>query len=142
MSQYTPPQQPRDPRGTGVNPLSVGGVYLAVVLLILQGVLTILEAAATLAKDDVYVHFGIYAYKFSLTGWGWVHLALGVLLLASGVALGLRRTWARLAAIVVACLHIVANFLFLPYQPQWSIVLIALSGFILWALFVNPRPAV
>jgi len=142
MSQYAPQQEPpRRPQHTGVNPLSVGGVYLAVVLLILQGVMTILEAAAALARDDVYVHFGVYAYRFSITAWGWIHLVLGVLLLLVGIALALRRPWARVAAIVVAGLHIVANFLFLPYQPQWSIVLIALSAFILWALCANPRSA-
>ena len=58
MSQNAP-QQPRNPQHTGTHPLAAGGVYLAVVLLIIQGVLTILEAAAALAKDDVYVHFGM-----------------------------------------------------------------------------------
>lgn len=142
MSQHPPRQEPpRRPPHTGANPLSVGGVYLAVVLLILQGVMTILESAVALAHDDVYVHFGIYAYRFSITAWGWILLVLGVLLLAAGIALALRRPWARIAAIIIAGLHIVANFLFLPYQPQWAIVLIALSGFILWALCVNPRSA-
>ena len=142
MSQSAPQQQPpRNPHHTAANPLSLGGVYLAVVLLILQGVLTILESVAAIARDGVYVHFGVYAYRFSITAWGWIHLVLGVLLLASGIALALRRPWARIAAIVIACLHIVANVLFLPYQPQWSIVLIALTAFILWALFLNPRPA-
>ena len=141
MSQYAPPQQPRNPQHTGSNPVWVGGIYLAVVLLLLQGVMTVLEAVAALAKDDVYVHFGLYAYRFSLTSWGWIHLVLGVLLIIAGIALALRQTWARVAAIVIACLHIIANFMFLPYQPQWSIVLIALSGFVLWALCVNPRRA-
>lgn len=35
---------------------------------------------------------------------------------------------------MLACLLLIANFLFLPYQPQWSLTLIALSFFILWAL--------
>jgi hypothetical protein len=141
MSQSAPREQPRNPQHTGANPLSAGGLYLAVVLLVLQGVMTVLEAVAALAKDDVYVHFGIYAYKFSLTGWGWIHLVLGILLLASGCALALGRSWARIVAIIVACLHIIANFMFLPYQPQWSITLIALSAFVLWALCMNPRQA-
>lgn len=141
MSQYAPPEQPRHPEHTGANPLSVGGTYLAVVLLILQGVMTVLEAVAALAKDDVYVHFGIYAFKFTLTSWGWIHLVLGVLLIAAGIALAMRATWARVVAIIIACLHIVANFMFLPYEPQWSITLIALSVFVLWALCMNPRQA-
>lgn len=141
MSQSAPPSESRSPRPAGPNPLSVGGLYLAVVLLLLQGVMSVLESAVALAHDGVYVHFGIYAYRFDLDVWGWIHLGLGVLLIVSGFALALRQGWARVVAIIVACLHIVANFLFLPYQPQWSIVLIALSAFLLWALCANPRPA-
>jgi hypothetical protein len=29
---------------------------------------------------------------------------------------------------------VVANFLFLPYSPVWSVVLIAMGVFIIWSL--------
>lgn len=117
------------------NPVSTAGVYLAGVLMLLQGVLTVFESVATLRKDAVYSHFGLYAYRFSLPAWGWIQLVLGVLLIVAAVALFGGAVWARVAAIVLAALHLVANFLFLPYQPQWSITLIALSAFVLWALY-------
>jgi hypothetical protein len=124
------PAQPR----RGPNPLGTGGVYLAGVLMLLQGVLTVLESVATLRKDGVYGHFGIYAYRFNLPVWGWIQLVLGVFLILAAVALFGGAAWARVAGIILAGLHLIANFLFLPYQPQWSVTLIALSAFVLWAL--------
>ena len=44
--------------------------------------------------------------------------------------------WARFACVAIAGLVIIANFLSLPYYPVWSVVMIALSGFIIWALCV------
>jgi hypothetical protein len=37
-------------------------------------------------------------------------------------------------AIVLASLSAVANFFFIPYYPLWSIVIIALDVWVIWAL--------
>lgn len=36
----------------------------------------------------------------------------------------------------------VANFLFIPYYPFWSIVVIALDVVVIWALLARPRESV
>jgi hypothetical protein len=41
--------------------------------------------------------------------------------------------------IVLAALSAVANFLFLPYCPVWSVLIIALNVFVIWALIVHGR---
>jgi hypothetical protein len=41
--------------------------------------------------------------------------------------------------VAIAGLVIIANFLSLPYYPVWSVVMIAISGFIIWALCVVQR---
>jgi uncharacterized protein (DUF983 family) len=43
-------------------------------------------------------------------------------------------TWARVAGVAIAGLVIIANFLSLPYYPVWSVVMITISGFVIWAL--------
>jgi hypothetical protein len=48
-------------------------------------------------------------------------------------------TWARVVGIVLAVISGIANFLFLPYYPFWSIVVIALDVFIIWALVSGAR---
>jgi len=42
--------------------------------------------------------------------------------------------WARAVGIVLAVLSAISNFFFLPYYPVWSIVVIALDIFVIWAL--------
>lgn len=41
---------------------------------------------------------------------------------------------ARGAGIALASLSVIVNFLWLPYQPWWSIIIIAIDVFIIWAL--------
>lgn len=117
-----------------VNPLAVTGVYVAVALLLVQGVLSVLEGIAAIAKDQVYVAIGDYAYKFDLTAWGWIKLVLGVAMFLTGLGLLSRALWARVAGIVLASLSVILNFMFLPYQPWWSITLIAIGVFLIWSL--------
>jgi hypothetical protein len=44
------------------------------------------------------------------------------------------KTWARVVAIVLALLSAVANFLFIPYYPFWSLLIITLDVFVIWAV--------
>ena len=59
---------------------------------------------------------------------------VGVLLLLAGIGLMSGATWARIVAIVVASLSIIANFLWLPYYPLWSILIIAIDLVVIWAV--------
>jgi hypothetical protein len=58
---------------------------------------------------------------------------------AAGACLLLGMTWARAVGIVLAVLYGVASFLFLPWYPFWSLILIALNVFIIWALATMGR---
>ncbi|MGW4564417.1 DUF7144 family membrane protein [Streptomyces sp. NPDC004561] len=115
---------------------ATGLTAFGAVMLLLVGVLDIFRGIMAIAQDDVFLTTRNYVFKFSLTGWGWIHLILGVVALL--VCYGLFRVamWARVSGVAIASLVILANFLSLPYYPVWSIVLIALSAFIIWALCV------
>ncbi|GHA02466.1 hypothetical protein GCM10010389_47380 [Streptomyces echinoruber] len=106
--------------------------------MIFGGLMAVFEGIAAIAKDDIFVTTPNFTYEFSLTGWGWVHLILGILVALTGFALFSGAVWARAAAVVLAGLSMLANFAWLPYQPVWSIVLIVVDGFIIWAL-CSPR---
>ena len=51
------------------------------------------------------------------------------------------RLWGRLVGIVLAVLSMIANFLFVPYYPVWSLLIIALDVFVIWALCLYSRDA-
>ena len=39
---------------------------------------------------------------------------------------------------MIAGLSIVINFIWLPYYPWWSIVVIAIDVFIIWSVSISP----
>jgi hypothetical protein len=43
----------------------------------------------------------------------------------------------ELPTVDLAVLSAIANFLFIPYHPFWSLLIIALDVFVIWALAVH-----
>ncbi|MEU2717354.1 hypothetical protein [Streptomyces sp. NPDC007205] len=118
-----------------------GWVVFAAVLMIFGGLMTLCAGIAAIAKGAVFVATRTYVFQFSLTGWGWVHLIMGIVIALAGFALFRDATWARVVGVVLTGLSMFANFLWIPYTPFWAIVLIAINGFVIWALCTAPSPA-
>ncbi|MFD4814531.1 hypothetical protein [Streptomyces sp. NPDC058418] len=113
---------------------ATGGAFFAGVLMLVSGVTNILQGIVAISHDAFLNRVTGYAYTFNLTSWGWIHLAIGVLVAVTGLAILMRVPWARYAGIAFAALNLVAQFLYLPYQPVWAVVGMALSAFVIWAL--------
>jgi hypothetical protein len=113
-------------------------MVFAAVMLMIAGILAVLRGIAAIAEDEVFVSTPNYVFAFDLTGWGWIHLALGVLAVLVSMGLFQGSGWARVSGVGIAGLVIIANFLSLPAYPVWSVVMIAMSAFIIWAL-CTPR---
>ncbi|MBF6346892.1 hypothetical protein IU409_25755 [Nocardia cyriacigeorgica] len=112
----------------------------ASILLLTVGVLSILQGISAVAEDQLFVAGIEYVYEFDTTTWGWIHIVLGIVLVASAIGLMMGTTWGRIAAVTIAALSIVANFLWLPYYPLWSILIIALDIVVIWAVTTwNPE---
>ncbi|WSP43839.1 hypothetical protein OG247_34115 [Streptomyces sp. NBC_01244] len=102
--------------------------------MIFGGVMALFEGIAAIAKDDLFIATRHYVFEFSLAGWGWVHLILGIVLVFAGCAVFSGALWARFFGVAVAGLGAIANFLWVPYYPLWALVLVAVNIFIVWAL--------
>ncbi len=126
----------RSPGPRAEDGLAAGGVTFAGVLMLVNGVLAVLQGIAAIAEDDVYGRIGDYVYKINLTGWGWILLIVGVVSAAAGGGILKGAAWARVTGILLASVSLALQFLFLPYAPVWSIVLIAIDVFVIWALAV------
>ncbi|MFD9407944.1 hypothetical protein ACFWBN_13150 [Streptomyces sp. NPDC059989] len=111
-----------------------GTTVLAAALMIFGGAMALFEGIAAIAKDDLFLATRHYVFEFSLAGWGWVHLILGILLIFAGCSVISGALWARFFGVAVAGLGAIANFLWVPYYPLWATVLIAINIFIVWAL--------
>ncbi|MGA6161408.1 DUF7144 family membrane protein [Amycolatopsis magusensis] len=111
-----------------------GLLGFAGVLLVVAGVWHALTGIAALVNDNLYLSTPDYVYALDLTGWGWGHLVLGALVVLAGAGVLMGTTWGRILGIAVVVLSLIANFLFLPRYPMWSLALIAVDVAVLWGL--------
>jgi len=121
----------------------VFGTALAGTLMVLGGLWGVIVGLVALSTNHVFITApnSNYYYYWTYHGWGWVELILGIVLFATGICVFLGMAWARYVGAGVAVLSAIAHFMFIPYTPLWSIVMIALNAFIIWALLVPRRVA-
>ena len=82
------------------SPWANGLTIFAGSLMVIAGVWHVLAGIAALVNDKIYVSTPQYIYSFDLTGWGWIHILLGVLVGLAGVAVLSGQTWGRAVGIV------------------------------------------
>jgi hypothetical protein len=118
----------------------VGWIVFAGVMMVTVGVLHAIQGFVALFKDDYYVvrKSGL-VLQIDYTGWGWVHLILGLVVALAGLALFTGRMWARVVAIGLALLSVLANFAFMAAYPLWSITIIVVDILVIYALVVHGR---
>ena len=124
-------QSPQDQEVSG---WALGGIAFAGTILTLAGVFQALAGLVAIFNDDFYVVARNYTFDLDVSAWGWIHLLIGLAVLAVGMGLFARRTWAGVAAIVVAVLSAISNFFFIPYYPIWSLLVIGLCVWVIWAV--------
>jgi hypothetical protein len=112
----------------------------AAMFMMLSGIWTFFEGLAALIRGSFFVVLPDYAFDLSVTAWGWFHLILGILVFAAGIALFTDALWARVVGVCLVSLSALTSFLFIPYAPAWSILVIAIDALVIWAL-VSPRRA-
>jgi hypothetical protein len=113
-----------------------GLVLFAGLMMIMLGVYQAIVGIAALIEDQFYVVTSAYAYQVDVTAWGWIHLLIGIVVALAGWGVIAGQLWARVVGIITAVLSAIANFFFIPYYPVWSILIIVLDVFVIWALCV------
>ena len=118
---------------------AVGWAGFAGIMLIIVGVMDFIQGLVAIVNDEFYVIDDDWVVKFDVTTWGWIHLILGVVLVLAGLGIFTGNVAARTVGVIVAGLAAIANFAWLPYYPVWSIILIAVSVAVIWALTAHGR---
>jgi hypothetical protein len=104
----------------------------------ISGAFSILEGLAAIIRGTFVLVLRNYVYSLSAHAWGWFHLILGAVVLIAGIALLADKVWARAIGVAIAAISTIVNFLYIPYLPIWSILVIALNVAVIWAL-LTPR---
>lgn len=116
-----------------------GMVTFAAVMLMIIGTFHALDGLAALLEDQFFVVTPNYLYSVDVPTWGWIHLILGVVVVLAGVYLLRGSLWAVIVGVAVAALSAIANFLFIPYYPLSSLLIIAMNIVVIWALVTHGR---
>jgi vacuolar-type H+-ATPase subunit I/STV1 len=116
-----------------------GWVVFAGIMMIIAGILWTIVGFVAVFNND-WVVFGREAALFvDISGWGWLHIILGLLMLLAGFLVIQGNLFGRTIAVILAVISIVVNFLWLPVYPIWSIVIIAIDVFVIYAVIVHGR---
>jgi hypothetical protein len=107
-------------------------------MMMISGALNILGGLAAIIHGSFIVVVRNYAYSLSALGWGWFHLIMGAVVLAAGLGLLADKLWSRIVGVIVVAISMIVNFIYIPYTPFWSIVVLAIDLAVLWAL-LSPR---
>jgi hypothetical protein len=126
-------------QSSGYSGAAVGFTFFASAMLIMVGVFHAIAGMVAIVNDEFYVVGQEYIFQFDATGWGWIHLLLGILVAVAGGFLLRGAVWARTVGVVIAGISAVVSFAWLPWYPFWSIVMIALAVTVIWALTVHGR---
>jgi hypothetical protein len=125
--------------GRDTSGMAVGFTVFAAIMMLMVGVFQALQGLIAIFENEFYVQTRNYLFEFDATTWGWIHLVIGLLVAFAGWGLLSGRTWARVVGITLAVLSATANFLFIPYYPFWSLLIIAVDIFVIWALTAHGR---
>lgn len=115
----------------------VGWVYFAACLLLLAGAFQLFAGFTALLNDTFYAIKDTTLIVFDITTWGWIHLALGIFLLCTGVALFNGSNWARVVAVLLVSLNFIVQFAFIGAYPIWSVIIMMLDLIVIYALTVH-----
>ena len=118
---------------------AIGWSAFAGSMLVVAGTLQFLDGLVALFNDEFYIRLPNYTFRLDVTAWGWIHVLIGIVLFASGLGIFKGHVAGRTVGVIVASLSLVANFMWLPYYPVWSIIIIAICIAVIWALTAHGR---
>ena len=116
-----------------------GWVTFAGIILITVGIFQAFAGLVGILEDEILVLTPDYLVQLDATTWGWVHLIIGLIVIASGFGIFSGNVLARTVGVFAALGSMVTMFFWLPWYPVWAIIVIAMDIAIIWALTVHGR---
>ncbi len=116
-----------------------GWVVFASFMMIMIGFFQAIVGLTAIVKDQFFVATPQALVSIDVSTWGWVHLALSILVILAGYAVMDGKVWGRTVGVVIALASAVANLAFIPYYPVWSVIVIAVDVLVIYALTVHGR---
>jgi hypothetical protein len=110
-----------------------GWITFAGVMLIVVAILNMIDGVAAISKSKFFVANAQYVLS-DLNTWGWIILVIGVLQMLVGFGVWAGNRLARWAGIVIVSLNMIAQLLFIPAYPFWSLAIFTVDVLIIYGL--------
>ena len=116
-----------------------GWIGFAGLVMILLGGIDFFQGLIAIIEDNYYVPTQSGFLVFDLTGWGWIMLIWGILIVLVGFALISGQSWARWTTIVLVCINLFGQLGFVGNSnyPLWALTALTLNIVVLYALIVR-----
>ena len=117
----------------------VGWIVFAAVLMVMMGVFGIIGGLIAIF-DDSYTSGPLGQYANSTANaWGWSAIIIGLIVLFAAFGILQGKTWARIVAVVMAGIQAIDHFATIRVYPVWSLIVIFMCIFVIYALTVHGR---
>ena len=117
-----------------------GWILFAGFMLFMIGSFQVIQGLVGIFDDGYYaVTANGLVLNVDYTVWGWVHLLLGLLIVAAGAGLLAGNMAARILAVALAGLSAIVNLVFIEATPIWSIIVIAIDVLVIYSVTVHGR---
>jgi hypothetical protein len=110
----------------------VGWIHYAGIFYIVAAIFNGIAAVSVLTKGELFDDSKLVVSD--LKTWGWIFIVVAVVQLIAGVTVLMRLRAARVPAIVIAVIGMVAWFVAWSILPFWGLVMMTLYGLIIYAL--------
>jgi hypothetical protein len=118
-----------------------GWITFAGVVIVVVSVLNMIDGIAAISKSSFFVADARYVIS-DLNTWGWIVLGLGVIQMIVAFGIWAGNQLARWTGIVIVSLNAIAQLLFIPAYPFWSLSIFTLDLLVLYGLAAHGgRPA-
>ena len=111
-----------------------GWIGFAGVMMIIAGSLNAIYGLIAVVNDEWVVWGNRANLYLDISQWGWIHLFLGLALMLAGFGVFSGNVLARTVGVIAAGVSLIANFMFIPAYPVWSLVVVTIDVLIIWAL--------
>jgi hypothetical protein len=110
-----------------------GWITFAGILLLIIGTLNTIEGIAAIDKASFFVANTHYIAG-DLKAWGWTVLFIGIAEILIGLGVMARNQFSRWAGVAILGLNSIAQLMFIPAYPFWSLAIFSLDILAIYGL--------
>jgi hypothetical protein len=117
-----------------------GWIVFAATMLFLVGMFDAIWGLGAVLNDKVVTVGGQGAIVWDITVWGWIHIVVGCVMIATSVGLFMMKGFARWFGIFFAAVSAVLQVGVLTAFPIWGLIVISLDVIVIYQLTARWDP--